>query len=184
MPGHEMLDFNLRGQMRQMDDLTKRIQKGKITWKELQNNIRGSNKLLEYQNALQRASLSSMRAMGNGMYGTQLAIPALTKTNDLVRQQAVNMATNAAAAKAWGRSMMDTGKNMAFMGRQALLSVTAQMALLAGGRPFPFVGKVGYFAAPTADSTLIAVGISFASNSLDDSAASNIEEKKKDTPSN
>jgi GWxTD domain-containing protein len=44
--------------------------------------------------------------------------------------------------------------------------VYQQMALIAGGLPFPFVGKVAYFASSTAESTLVLVSISIANQSL------------------
>ena len=52
----------LTSQMRQMDDLTKRIQSGKATLRETHDTVIGTNKLYEYQHALQGTSLENVKA--------------------------------------------------------------------------------------------------------------------------
>jgi len=131
--GPTMMDFNLRGPLGQMDELTKRIQKGKISQKEFLETVRGTNKMYEYQNALQKASLANITKMGSQRFRTGINLPELQAQSSWLRRNAVEWATAGAAAKAYGRQVMDTGKNMAFMGRQAMLSITAPLALIAGG---------------------------------------------------
>jgi hypothetical protein len=132
------MDFNLRGPLGQMDDLTKRIQKGKITQKEFTETIRGTNKMYEYQNALQRASLNNIQRMGSQRMRTGINLPELQASSGWLRRNATEWATAGAAAKSYGRQVMDVGKNMAFMGRQAMLSVTAPIALIAAGAATAF----------------------------------------------
>lgn len=139
--GNAAPPVKLSGPIKQMDDLTKRIQKGKISQKEFYDTVFGTNKLYEYQNALQKSSLQNVKAFGNSSRGIgRLIVPELTAVNDSLAQQATRWLTAGAAAKSYGRQMMDTGKNMAFMGRQALLSVTGPLALLAGGAAMAFYG--------------------------------------------
>ncbi|QLF83314.1 tape measure protein [Rhodococcus phage NiceHouse] len=136
--GPTMMDFNLRGPLGQMDELAKRIQKGKISQKEFTDTVRGTNKMYEYQNALQKANLSNIQKMGSQRFRTGINLPELQAQSSWLRRNAVEWSTAGAAAKAYGRQVMDTGKNMAFMGRQAMLSITAPLALIAGAAAATF----------------------------------------------
>lgn len=126
-------DVRINSQIRSMDDLTKRIQKGNASFKDMMQTIRGTNGLLEYQNKLQRAYISNARQLPNGQILARMDLDNMRQANSGLQQMTTHMATAAAAGKAYGNTLMNLGKNMAFMGRQALLSITGPIAVLAGG---------------------------------------------------
>lgn len=133
-------DVRINSQVRAMDELTKRIQKGTITSKEFNDTLKNRNGLLEYQQKLARAtSFSSMSPMmKSGQMVGSIDTRAVSRSTSALREGAVAMSTYAAAAEAYGRQVMNVGKNMAFMGRQALLSVTGPIALIAAGSAAAF----------------------------------------------
>lgn len=131
-------EVRMNSQVRSMDDLTRSIQRGKLGYRDFMNTIRGTNGLLEYQQRLHRANLTSMRQLNNGQMMVGLDTRQIGATNAALSNQAVQLATSAAAARAYGNTMMNVGKNMAFMGRQALLSVTAPIAAIGAGSAVVF----------------------------------------------
>lgn len=133
-------DVRINSQVRAMDELTKRIQKGTITSREFNDTLKNRNGLLEYQQKLARAtSFSSMSPMmKSGQMIGSVDTRAVSRSTSALREGAVAMSTYAAAAEAYGRQVMNVGKNMAFMGRQALLSVTGPIALVAAGSAAAF----------------------------------------------
>lgn len=126
-------EVRLNSQIRSMDELTRSIQRGKLGYRDYMETIRGTNGLLEYQQRLHRANITSMRQLRNGQMVVGLDTRQIGATNSALASQAVQLATAAAASRAYGNSLMNLGKNMAFMGRQAMLSVSAPLALIAGG---------------------------------------------------
>ena len=128
----------LDGPLRQMDELTRRIQKGKISAQEFNDTWKRNNGLLEYQNRLANANLETFRKIGNGRWTADLNIPQLQRHRSMLQLNATEWKTMEAAAKSYGRTVMDQGKNMAFMGRQALLSVTAPLVGLGAATAVAF----------------------------------------------
>lgn len=127
------IETRLSTQIRSMDDLSRAIQRNKISYRQFADTIRGTNGLLEYQQRLHQANISSMRQIGNGQMMVGLDTRAINSTNNALAQQAVQLATASAAGRAFGTTMMNVGKNMAFMGRQSLLSVTAPIVAIGAG---------------------------------------------------
>lgn len=123
---------------RRMDDLTRKIQKGNLAFKDLQETLNGTNGLLEYQLKLHNANVASVKKLGDGRLAVGLDVSQVRDGNRALRDSAVQMALNAAAAKAYGNTLQNLGKNMAFMGRQALLSLTAPIAAIGAGSAIVF----------------------------------------------
>src|SRR5574338_465963 len=110
---------------KRMDDMTRKIQKGTLSYKELNETLRGTNGLLEYQTKLHNANIASVKKLGDGRIAVGLDLENVRSSNRALRDLSVQMAVQAAAANAYGNTLQNLGKNMAFMGRQALLSLTA-----------------------------------------------------------
>lgn len=132
------LDTKMASQIKNMDLLTEKVQKGKITLKEYNAITKEQNGLLDYQRRLVDASYSSYKKLGNGTSLVSLDVPQVNKATSALQRQAVAAQTAAAAYRALGQSIQDQGKNQAFMGRQALLSVTAPIALATAGPAIAF----------------------------------------------
>ncbi len=133
-------DVRINSQVRAMDELTKRIQKGTITSKEFNDTLKNRNGLLEYQQKLNKATaLSAMTPMmRSGQAVGSIDLRNVSNTTNRLREGAVALSTYASAAEAYGKQIMNVGKNMAFMGRQALLSVTGPIALIGAGSAAAF----------------------------------------------
>ncbi|ASZ74895.1 tail length tape measure protein [Rhodococcus phage Trina] len=139
MASRTQLPVVMNGPLRDMDQLTKRIQQGKISSKEFNDTLFKRNKLMEYQNRLQKANLANARQIGtSGRFAGQLNIPQLNAQSAAMKRTAADWATMSAAAKSYGRSVQDAGKNMAFMGRQSLLSITAPIVAIGAATAMAF----------------------------------------------
>ena len=135
-----LIDTKVSSEIKNLDQLTDRLQRGKINAKEYNDIMSQQNRLIEYQQRLVNSSYSDYKRLGNGMALATLDVPTINRGTDALRAQAAAARTHSAALQALGRHTMDVGKNQAFMGRQALLSITAPIAVGMAAPAMAFYG--------------------------------------------
>lgn len=123
--------FNWDPGLKQMDDLTARIQKGKLTASEYFNTLRkGTSDLVMQQERLAKAYATPLGNKG-GMAMTIPSIASITPTITAMERLNRTWAIQSELLSGLGTKIQDWGKNTQWAGRQMMVGFTVPFAMAA-----------------------------------------------------
>lgn len=110
-----------------LNRLNKQIQAGRLSWRQFGQTMRNSSRLIAENNALLRAQARSfIDASGNAQ--VYLNVVRGTAAGQATLNQ--RLALGVTAARAFGKQMLATGKNVQWAGRQVMIGLSLPLAMI------------------------------------------------------
>lgn len=132
--------FNWNPGLKAVDDLTSKIQKGKLSISEYFNTFKnGQNQIISQQMRLQKAFAEPL---GKGGQGMAMTIPSAAQINPTItaaEKLNTTMAVQGELLSGLGTKIQDWGKNTQWAGRQMTVGLTMPLAMAAAA-----AGKYAY----------------------------------------
>lgn len=110
-----------------LNRLNKQIQAGRLSWRQFGQTMRNSSRLIAENNALLRAQARSfIDASGNAQ--VYLNVVRGTAAGQATLNQRLRLGVT--AARAFGKQMVATGKNVQWAGRQVMIGLSLPLAMI------------------------------------------------------